>query len=578
VSSINHKLSLQLPAYYAPDDRNIHHKNKDSLAARIFYTAIPFIALHKPFGRAITLTMDAARNISSLSQLMEKKNYLELFKTVISILALAGTIFMHPLGLCIATVYNLGCELTSLLIKAGNLTLFSSCQHLFYLGTMLSGGVEMVAVSLLLSMIVEIARARKEFQEGRFLETGAHLLMSVVRGAQSLPILEKVAYKHNVPGKEYFRSCTETIEKVRDCASIFFYTLARSFVNPLWKSTDLWLQTISVCKNPECSTSQKAFAVAKSTFLSCALFPFTLSGLVLGQTAHFTAFNLASKPYIHLQGAAEAQKASVQSLSVFQLNCCLTAGGFARLFGGLEMSDTERANKIGEMIKNTHPDLVCLTEVSDLPGAFTLYNKLSPEYAEFYFHMGATPFILQNNSGLFIASKEAISRPEFHSFSDIPGTESMVNKGFFSFSTKAADFINTHLSPSSDDLNPKETEISTREEEQSKIFEVVKKRFSENQKPAFVMGDFNTNRGVLFDNSGNKSSIDPKAASQTQYLIHRNWHHNSTVQPEPHVIDYFLSFFHNQSAIQTSAIATFHPNHPEMAISDHPALLSQVTL
>lgn len=356
-------------------------------------------------------------------------------------------------------------------------------------------------------------------------------------------------------------SFIETVVEVRDYAALFFYSSARFLITPLWKSTSLWLESISLLKKPNTSTCQKVVSVVKCTLFSCALLPFTLVGFVLGQTFHFAAYHLATTPYIHLKGGLKAQP-SLPS-SIFQLNACLTAGGFARLFGGLELSDAERVGKIAEMIRTNHPDLACLQEVSDQTSAFSLYQKLFPEFAEFYLNIGSTPFILQNNSGLFVASKSEISQPQWHSFSNIAGTESMVNKGFFVFSTPSADFINTHLSPSSDDLHPTDAEKATRAEELRRIHTAVNQKFSENNRPVFVVGDLNT---VL--------SNQPSAPCETEYLLQRNWHHNSNAQPQGLSIDYFLSFFH--SAATTRVIPTFDLNHPEEAISDHPALLSQI--
>src|SRR5690348_9585932 len=96
----------------------------------------------------------------------------------------------------------------------------------------------------------------------------------------------------------------------RDRAAQFFYTSARSLMTPHWKSTSVWLKTISDCKSPLFSTPQKISSVAKSALLSWFLLPFTLGGLALGQAFHFTAFNLAARPYIHLTGNAEVQNSS----------------------------------------------------------------------------------------------------------------------------------------------------------------------------------------------------------------------------------------------------------------------------
>lgn len=577
-AAIHHSVQLHSPAYYAPEDGNSQDVRKHSLVTRAFYAVLPFIALHKPLGRIITLTMDSSRTVSSASQLLEKKDGKAALKTVIAITALAGTVFMHPLGLCVATLHDLISNLPEAITQllAGNVQgLILTFQHGLYLGTILIGSVEIIAISLLLSMTIEICRSRKEFQQGYLLEGISHLLMSIVRFGQSIPYMTKVAEKNNLRSKPLFQSLEATAAKARDRAALFFYRSARALVTPLWKSTSLWLETVSNCNHSLSSTSQKIFSVAKSTLFSCALFPLTLGGLALGQVFHFTAFNLATTPYIYLTGDAAIQSPSEKKFSMFQLNCCLPAGGFARLFGGLELPNEQRVGEIANMIRANNPDLVCLQEVSDLEDALSLYRKLSPEFAEFYLNIGATPFILQNNSGLFVASKQTITNAQFHSFADIQGTESMVNKGYFSFSTPVANFINAHLSPSSDDLHPTHSEIQTRAKEQDRIVDTAQAQFSNNNKPVFVSGDCNTDQGLLFDRCTDSSSA---AACEADYLVDRNWRHDSNTQPRGKIIDYFFSFFQKPSILNTRTIPTFNTDLPKDAISDHPALLSEVTL
>ncbi len=579
--SIDYPVFLKTPAYYAPDDGLNQEVLQRSLVARVFYAVLPFIALHKPFGRIITLTMDSIRAFSSLRELFENKDGKAAFKIIIAVAALAGTLFMHPLGLCIATLYDLIAHLPEAIsqLQAGDVQeAVLVFQHGIYLGTIIIGSVEIIAVSFLFSMAIEICRSKKQFQQGRLLEGVAHMLMSMVRFGQSVPYMARASEQNNFRSQQLFKSLEIMSAKIRDRAALFFYSSARSLTTPLWKSTSLWLETISVCNNSYFLTSQKISSVAKSTLFSCALLPLTLGGVALGQVFHFAAFNLATTPYIHLTGDAEVQNSLDQNISIFQLNCCLTAGGFARLFGGLALSDEQRVVEIAKMIKASNPDIVCLQEVSDLASALSLYQQLSPEFAEFYLNVGATPFILQNNSGLFVASKQVIANPNFQSFTDIAGTESMVNKGCFSFSTPVANFINTHLSPSADDLHPTDQEIRTREEEQRRILETARIQFSNHGKPVFVSGDCNTDQGLLFDQCTDRSAPHPIALCETDYLVDRNLRHDLSAQPRGKMIDYFFSFFQKPSAFSTRVIATFDIDRPEKAISDHPALLNQLAL
>ncbi|MFA6118633.1 MAG: endonuclease/exonuclease/phosphatase family protein [Parachlamydiales bacterium] len=412
-----------------------------------------------------------------------------------------------------------------------------------------------------------------------------------VRFCQVAPHIEKIAYKHDIKGKENFKNLTETISKIRDILASSFYSAARFFVNPHWKITDVWLNTISNNNNDQTSTTQKVLSTTKSVFTTLGLLPFALGGLILGQVCHFSAFLLSTTPYIHLKNEANLKPLD-KLCSLLQLNCCLTAGGFSKLFGGTVIPNDERVSKIAEMIKQNDPDLVCLQEVSDIKDAFKLYNELSNKYGDFYFNIGSTPFILQNNSGLFVASKTALENPQVHSFSDISGTESMANKCFFIFSTNNANFVTTHLSPSHDDLNPTNQESHVREEEQQRIRLASKQRSSDNKKPTYVSGDFNINwnsdqyqKGLLFAegkdyyNNNRSESLSQDATCETEYLVDRNWHHKKDVKPQHLILDYFLSLFDsNATSVKTRKIATFDTDKPQEAISDHSALISTIKL
>jgi endonuclease/exonuclease/phosphatase family metal-dependent hydrolase len=567
------------------------------LAIRIFYAALPFIALQKPLGRIITLTTDSIKSFTSLSNLAKKKDTKELLKTIIAISALVSTIFMHPLGLCISTLQDLGCDIATLLNQfqmCSNqeilYSLLSITQHLFYLGTMIAGSLEIIALSMLINMAIEACRSKKEFQKGNLLEGASHLLMSLVRFSQTVPYIEKIAYTHDIKGKNYSRTVNETMAKIRDHLAIHFFRSARFLVTPLWKFTETFLNTVSIYNNNESSTTTKVVSSTKSAFSLIVLLPFAVAGLALGQICHFSAYLLSTAPYIHLKSEAK-EKSSDKNLSFFQLNCCLTSGGFSRWFGGTALPNDQRVLKIAEMIKEKNPDLVCLQEVSDINDAFNLYKELSSEYADFYLNMGPTPCIMQNNSGLFVASKVAIERPDLQSFSDIHGTEGAVNKCFFLFSTEKANFIITHLSPSNDDLNPKNSEIQTRSKEQERILLAANQRSDENSKPTFISGDFNINwnseeyrESLLFNkgsdqyNKNRQEVTDQVSTAETEYLINQNWHHNKDTKPQRLILDYFLSFFQRDRPVSTKTIkiSTFDVENPEKALSDHAALMTEI--
>jgi endonuclease/exonuclease/phosphatase family metal-dependent hydrolase len=519
-----------------------------SLPARTLSVALPFLALHKPWGRVITLLSESSHSISNLHDLYQKPDAKKVFKTCVGVAAVAATYFAHPVGLGIVTLYELIQQLPQALHSQEALL---ACLHqATYLGVLTIGSLEIVAAGLLLSLALEALKAKSEWKkDGRFLEAAAHLLMSGVRLGQGISVLSE---KYTS-----IRPLANQVARMRDVTSTYLYQCARLCVDPMWTSTRLWLKTISVCKDSQTRQTQKIASMAGATLASLALLPFTLTGVVAGHIFHFAAFTMATKPFTHLKGAAPEER---EQLSTFQLNCCLTAGGFASLFGGLALSDEERRAKIAEIIRAENPDLVALQEVSDPKSAFALYEALKDKYHDFYLNMGMTPWILQNNSGLFVASKAPVTSARFESFKGIPGTESMVNKGYFAFHLRDLTLINTHLSPSSDDLHPTELEIAARTEEQNRILR---------ENPTLVFADFNTSQGPLFDRATTTVS---GTASETDYLKERNFSHNPDAQPtENLIIDHALSF---GPSLTGRAIATFDTNDPREALSDHPAILS----
>ncbi|MBN1914709.1 MAG: endonuclease/exonuclease/phosphatase family protein [Parachlamydiales bacterium] len=369
--------------------------------------------------------------------------------------------------------------------------------------------------------------------------------------------------------------------------ALFLYSSARFCTQAHWNLTDNWIKAISFSKSPETPLIKKCFCVTSAIFSSLVFAPFAISGLIIGQICHFTAFLLSRTPYIHLKGKTEAQ--TTDHPTILQLNCCLTGGGFALIFGGLPLPNDQRVAKISTLIQEKHPDIVCLQEVSDLNDALALYRNLSSEYTDFYLNIGATPFILQNNSGLFVASKLPLDHTEFHSFSDIKGTEMMVNKGYFEFSTPYAHFINTHLSPSADDHHPTQREIETRAKEQTRILAVVQQCLTRNQHPTYVLGDLNIHAQndeyqqstLIHQGIDHYTPLEihaSEATAETQFLIDHNWNHKKTSTRDSLIIDYFLSFFTPDSTeITTRKINTFDVLNPQEAVSDHAILYTEIT-
>ncbi len=580
-------VSLSPPAYYAPDDSIIEYPKKESLTARVFYVSLPFLALYQPFGRAITLISEALKTVSTIGQLKEKKNAKELIKTAIVITALVGTIFMHPMGLCISVLYDLGMDVSNIIfyLQKGNnqevaYSIVSMCQHLFFIGTILFSSIEIIAISMLFSMAFEICRSKKEFEKGNILEGCSHVLMSLVRFSQAAPYVEKNMHKHDIVGKKISSDMVRTLDKIRTKTALYFYYSSSFFLKPLWTSTELWMETVSICNDPKESYAKKAVNCASSSFSSLVMLPFSLAGLAVAQCLHFSAYLISPTPYIHLYGNAYAKDTNGETI-VYQENVCCPAGGFARLFGGTTLSNKERIQMICEMIKDSKADIVLLQEASNLDDSLLLYENLKGDFHEFYLNIGATPFVLQNPSGLFVASKSRIYNPRVIDYSHIPGTETMVNKALFSFSRDDHNFISTHTSPSSDDANPTDDEIHVRDLEQEIIYQESMRMHKENGKSVFVAADFNINKGSREYNNSllmreGETRYNGDATAETEYLIQRNWHHKEDAKRQNLILDYFLALFKKENvSFDTRKVEIFHED-TKRVVSDHAPLVSHI--
>jgi hypothetical protein len=129
-------------------------------------------------------------------------------------------------------------------------------------------------------------------------------------------------------------------------------------------------------------------------------------------------------------------------------------------------------------------------------------------------------------------------------------------------------------------------------EQQERILREIEKRSFKNGKQSFVLGDFNINwnseeykNSPFFDkgedsyNEGRLEVSESAATNEAEYLCRRNWDHEEHAKPQNLILDYFLSFFKGSDiSVKTKKIATFDVGIPSEAISDHAALVTNVTL
>lgn len=184
--------------------------------------ALPFVSLYKPLSLPLSLAMGGLRTLNSISCLataIQESGAGEigyaLLQTTISVTALAGTIFAHPLGMLVTTGHDLIIELTQL---AQNLYVgeyqkalencLSIVNNVLYLVLFLDGGLEFAIASLAMQILVGIYHSFSEFQQGNYLEGAGHAVMAIFRTDQlagqvnALQLKREIENSIKTPGAE----------------------------------------------------------------------------------------------------------------------------------------------------------------------------------------------------------------------------------------------------------------------------------------------------------------------------------------------------------------------------------------
>ena len=165
---------------------------------RVALVALPFFSLYKPLSFPLSLAMGGLRTFTCVSQLLasiksgnsEEIPY-AMLQTAIAVIALAGTIFAHPLGMLISTAHDLIIETVHLIenLRKGEYqkameNCFCIINNALYLALFLHGGLELTIASLAIQILIGLYYSQNEFRKGHYIEGVGHLLMSMVRGNQ----------------------------------------------------------------------------------------------------------------------------------------------------------------------------------------------------------------------------------------------------------------------------------------------------------------------------------------------------------------------------------------------------------
>ena len=198
------------PPYYHREYSNDTPSETESpnIYERVALVAIPFLSLSKPLSVPISFVMGATRVYTSVNQLITdvesgdcQSISLAILQTTISVIALASTIFAHPIGMIVTTSQDIIFELIALIqtlqngeIEKSLVSLTKILNNTFYLALICRGGLELCIVSLGIQAITLLISSRDEFKKGNILEGIGNLLMTAVRinqGYSQFKLLER---------------------------------------------------------------------------------------------------------------------------------------------------------------------------------------------------------------------------------------------------------------------------------------------------------------------------------------------------------------------------------------------------
>ncbi|MBS0628925.1 MAG: hypothetical protein JSS30_01725 [Verrucomicrobia bacterium] len=180
------------PSYYHRQYENDLPPNEETAsytetAKRATHIALPFLSLYQPFGLVISLTMGSVRVVSTTSEVISG-DLLKIAQVALAMIALAGTLYHFTLGLYITTGADIITNLMQIVeaLSQGEHQraaeeLMQVVSSLLYLAIMMTGSMEVVAVSLLVQAIVTFYQARQEIAKGRLPEAIAKTILGMVR-------------------------------------------------------------------------------------------------------------------------------------------------------------------------------------------------------------------------------------------------------------------------------------------------------------------------------------------------------------------------------------------------------------
>lgn len=202
---------LTSPEYFYREYSNDIPKDveESNQVIRLMQSALPFVGLYDPFGKFLAGSLGTLRFATSFRDCLNSENHQELsssaFNSVIAIASIAGTVFLHPVGMMITTLHDMGICCYHLYDAARSKDHIETAKQLLHLSNhglyfvmMLYGSLEWQVASLAMQVIVEGASSAHEFAKGRWLEGTSHMLMTGIRGKQLHAKVEELQFKWEI--------------------------------------------------------------------------------------------------------------------------------------------------------------------------------------------------------------------------------------------------------------------------------------------------------------------------------------------------------------------------------------------
>lgn len=317
---------------------------------------------------------------------------------------------------------------------------------------------------------------------------------------------------------------------------------------------------------------------------------------IIGELAaapRFLSYALRGEAHQFFKGAKEPIACSQRTFSIMNMNICFLPAELPLLFGGVSAA-AERVERLARFIKEQDPDVLCLYEAHEVDSTYALYEALKDNFAYFYIDIGLD--WMEFNSGLFVASKFAVSDANFKPFQYL-GMQSAINKGYFKFTIHDSDqplanIYSTHLQPYRE-----KNDVNIRIQE---LHELIKDITFEHKQvpyyPILLCGDFNIPWGtteygrskiaeVFYNDYGSKiSAVNEETRTYSALLGDTRWKCINPALLEGgssndyfEIIDYALVFNKtDKMVISTKRVEAFSPHFPSDALSDHHALLTTI--